>query len=687
MTEFKYNRVLFIFIVIGLLAALVIGWQRHRIEENGSRVEMVIDYQDILDLADTEGMPVPLLMRQFRDAGITSLAIYDTTLEQLQQNGKLTALSGAELLSRYSIGEVDKFKFSDPSGQISPNRVYIFPNIQDGFSQSDFQEVESDLVERLGAARVHQLVTADNHLGVAIDAKYVNVFTMDLGLSSQQMREATDNGFLIVARPTNYVKAKPADVNAVFARLKKFNNVSGVMFAGLEVIGFPDSMSLTARHFREQGLTLYMIEHPLQLQFLKQEGLLPLAKAINYQVSRVYVIPKDEQPDVKLEDAIHRWVLCDQERNIRVNLLRKFDKPEPGMSLIETNLFYVKSIKDGLLDSGFVLGRAAVYPSYYPPVWLLTLIFVGATAGGILLLTLIRPFAVRYQYILLVVISLLLIFPLLKGGGLMARQAVAIASACIFPVLGMTWQFDRWRRREPSTGSMLSRIVTDGLSGILVTSAISLIGGFYVAGILADIRFMMEIEIYRGVKLTFVLPLILITLSYLVRFDLFAGNKDSKQSIGAQLAKVLNYPIYFKTLIFALLGVVGAWIFIGRSGHTAGVPVPAFEVKLRTFLENVMYARPREKEFIVGHPAFFLAVMAFYRNWPRFFHYILAIVATIGQDSMVETFAHIRTPLYMSFIRGIDGLVLGIIIGIIAVIAVQVMNYLSFLLGRRSADE
>ena len=36
--------------------------------------------------------------------------------------------------------------------------------------------------------------------------------------------------------------------------------------------------------------------------------------------------------------------------------------------------------------------------------------------------------------------------------------------------------------------------------------------------------------------------------------------------------------------IFAMLGVVG-WVFVGRSGHTAGVPVPGFEIALRRFLE------------------------------------------------------------------------------------------------------
>ena len=30
---------------------------------------------------------------------------------------------------------------------------------------------------------------------------------------------------------------------------------------------------------------------------------------------------------------------------------------------------------------------------------------------------------------------------------------------------------------------------------------------------------------------------------------------------------------------------------------------------------------------------------------------------------MVETFAHMRTPIYMSFVRGVDGAILGGIIG------------------------
>jgi hypothetical protein len=196
-------------------------------------------------------------------------------------------------------------------------------------------------------------------------------------------------------------------------------------------------------------------------------------------------------------------------------------------------------------------------------------------------------------------------------------------------------------------------------------------------------------EIFRGVKLTFIAPLLLVTLTYLGRYSLWGdGLGDGARGIAQRLEKLLDYPVYIKTLLAFALAAVAAWIFVGRSGHTAGVPVPALEIKMRAFLEDIMYARPREKEFLIGHPAFMLAVAVLVRHWPRILHYILVLVATIGQGSLVETFAHVRTPIFMSLVRGIDGLVIGAALGVLAVVALQVLRYLSFLLGRRPvADE
>ncbi|MEG6584965.1 DUF5693 family protein [Dendrosporobacter sp. 1207_IL3150] len=681
MTHFKYNRVLVALIILGLMAALTIGWQRHKVEENNTTVELIMDYEDAVELAQIEGVPVQSVLAQLKSAGITSLAVYETTLEKLNKSGKITSVQGAQILHQYRTGTL-----SDPSwralaeaGSIKSEDIYIT-----GQDASVFSEVKNDLERRLSADRVSVLNIGGRQV-LDIKANFEKVVKWNLGLPTDEMKEVAANGFYIVARPTNYTKVTAQDVQAVFDRLAVTENVSSVMFVGEEVLGYPDNLAITAEKFKQQKLTLAMIEHPLQLQFLKQEGLTQLAAAINYQAARVYVIPKDEQPKLKTDEAVQRWVLTDQERNIRMNLMRKYDKPEPGKTLIETNIDYISSVNNELIAKGFTIGRAGTYQPYFPSPLLLAIICIGATAAGVLYLTLLKPFSAKYQYIIVAVISVLLAVPLLKGSGMLVRQAVALVSAIIFPVLTMTWMLDRWRSIVPYKSVSLMRIIGAAITSLTIAVFLSLVGGFYVAATLGDVRYFLEMEIFRGVKLTFVGPLILITLTFLVRYDMFKSEDGGSHSIWDQAVKILNYPVQLKSLLILAVTAVAAWVFIGRSGHTAGVPVPAFELKMRAFFEQVMYARPRGKEFMIGHPAFFLAVMAVYRKWPIALFYVLVVVATIAQGSLVETFAHLRTPVFMSFIRALDGLAMGIIVGIIAAIGAHILYYISFALGRGPA--
>jgi uncharacterized membrane protein YqhA len=47
MKVFKYNRWLILPIVIGLVAALAIGFQRHGVEQQNRQVDMAIDYEGL----------------------------------------------------------------------------------------------------------------------------------------------------------------------------------------------------------------------------------------------------------------------------------------------------------------------------------------------------------------------------------------------------------------------------------------------------------------------------------------------------------------------------------------------------------------------------------------------------------------------------------------------------------------
>ena len=122
-------------------------------------------------------------------------------------------------------------------------------------------------------------------------------------------------------------------------------------------------------------------------------------------------------------------------------------------------------------------------------------------------------------------------------------------------------------------------------------------------------------------------------------------------------------------MLLAFFGAV-MYVFIGRTGHSWAVPIPEWELSMRYWLEENLYVRPREKEFLVGHIAFFLMVMGVHKSWPRFMQLLMTLGAVIGQTTLVETFCHMRTPFMMSMARGGIGLGLGIILGALAVFVI-----------------
>jgi hypothetical protein len=168
-----------------------------------------------------------------------------------------------------------------------------------------------------------------------------------------------------------------------------------------------------------------------------------------------------------------------------------------------------------------------------------------------------------------------------------------------------------------------------------------------LSGALSDVKYFLEFEIFRGIKLTFVLPLILVAVAFLQRFNIVDEMKESVSAV-AQLKAILNMSVTVKYLLAGVFVLLAFVVLIARSGHTSGMPVSGMEIKIRAMLEQLFYARPRSKEIFIGHPAFIMAAAAFLQKFPKSICLVLTIIATIGQSSMIETFAHMRTPIFMS---------------------------------------
>ena len=665
-------------VFIGLLSCVYLCVQRYYVENENMSIEQAMDYDAVVVLGRNEGYDLETILEKCRQAGITSFTIYDTTLNKMTQRGECSLITrlGAELY--YPQFHLDSYQYE----------YYLIGKPKD---QKDlyFDELTEDLQLRLGSENV---VVIDNpqYRILGLHGVMPALGEVNLGIMSADANRIASYGFNVILRPTNYHDVTAADLEHFFQRADKIRNVTGIMFVGKEVLGYSpdpaqrkDLLQLTADRMLARQMPFYMIESVNQLQYDNQDGMYDLAGLMHYDTGRVYAMAKEELEKITPEEAAMRFYISDLERNVRVNLFPMYKKPRYGQSLLDTNLNYISKVTQKLEGRGYHLDRASVLPVYYPNKVLLAIAAAAAACGFLFLLNLLVPLSDRLNYGLMVLAVLFGAGGAWIAKGALFLQMMAVGCAVTAPSAAILVLLDFWRHQDLTKKLGYGRVIRDGALGLTAAVLMSMIGGIFIAAMLGNIRFFMEFDYYRGVKLTFILPIIIVAIGYLRRFPLMGHDFATSSDFISFAKDFLRIPIRMGTLILVgLLGLV-AIVFVGRSGHTAGVPVPGIEVAMRRFLETVMYARPREKEFLIGHPAFFLMVAAMYRKWPELVHFFTVLAAVIGVGSMVETFAHIRTPFIMSFIRGLNGWLTGLVLGILLICAIAVVQYVTAWMGKR----
>ena len=266
MKAFRYNRLLVLVILVGLVSALVINVMRYRAEQQNLRIDMAIDYEGLLELAERSGESPESVLKKAKEAGITSLAVYETTFKKLNLNGKASAVPGAKILESYQTGTLVSADWRTlvEQGKIIGTEVYVT-----GHDAQTYREVKEDLIRRLGADRVRPF-TVDGHEALAVKANYKSFEKMNIGMPTDEMKAVNDAGFYVVARPSNYEMVTDDDVEAVFKRMDGIR-VAEMVFSGKEVLGAPNRLNTVIAECEKRDITLGMIEATTQLQFYQHE--------------------------------------------------------------------------------------------------------------------------------------------------------------------------------------------------------------------------------------------------------------------------------------------------------------------------------------------------------------------------------------------------------------------------------
>ena len=153
--------------------------------------------------------------------------------------------------------------------------------------------------------------------------------------------------------------------------------------------------------------------------------------------------------------------------------------------------------------------------------------------------------------------------------------------------------------------------------------------------------------------------------------------KDEDVSLLKKLKEIMNAQIkVYWVLIFAVIAAVG-FVYILRSGHVSSISDA--ESLLRNTITELMRARPRTKEFLVGWPCLTLFVYYMKNVKPKLFCIIFAAGSSILFASCINSFCHVFTDASIIFSRVFNGLFIGLFVSVIA----YILNILVLKLIRR----
>ncbi|MBB6638124.1 DUF5693 family protein [Cohnella thailandensis] len=650
-------------VLIGLLGSLPFAYTRIQTEASSKKVEFVMDYRDIVQMSQTQPNPQSFVTEQIKvlkDAGVNAMAVYESSLEELSWEKEVTVYNAqnAALLE----GKLP---------EVGDNRTYLL------FNNPENVSVLRPMIEKAFAR--NGIPVSDwsfgGREGLLLDIGPDDAYMRPLPPNPIKMQMLKDEGFLIVPRLSDHVI--PYNDELVAEEIEQFKalGVSSIIFDGDAVTGFADqadegSLDKFAARLKEAGIGIGAIENLK----IPQKGLGTLANLLDYNVMRVHSISEGEMNVGKPETLADRILLAVKDRNLRLIFLNASASKDASKGQITNSIGTVvetiagdedegtKGAIEQIEDFGFKVGEAHSFDVHRPSaekLWKAFAIFgsvalIAATIGLYLpkLLTLVTVIGAIGGAGVLVLDSSLL------------NQALALFTAIAAPtaslVLLLKWLRAKHDRKEGLPQSAWGRV---GASIVLYvrTAVLSLVAVPFVIAILSNITYNLVLEQFRGVSLLHLAPIALVAL-YAVLYG-YGG------TVRSNFVNLMKQPITVLWVVLAaIVGAMGMY-YLSRTGNAG--QASGLELQFRSFLETTFGVRPRTKEFLLGHP---LLILGLFLSLKYRWGIVFLVAATLGQLSMVDTFAHLHTPIFLSATRDLLGLGIGLVLGLIAIAVWQVLE-------------
>ena len=678
--------ILWIAILVGIMASVLVLSGRIEAEQSNRSYDIVLDYSSVKDMSERSEEDVAFWLRHFYELGVDKLGLPELTVKTLKDAypSKIYFEPVDSILEQY------RWEDAYPAEIQSLIQASEKDDVVVSCTDPELAEWVADAFARrceLPVATVAEDGTMYFHLtGNGGKARGTNLLDFPLGLDPAIRELALEIGYTVIPRSIPLKELNGSlyarDLLASFEEL----NAPYLICTGEQVPGLKDGDTAVKdilAHLEKTGTTLAVVETSQQSMNLVSEPLEALVRASGDNAVRAFTMWEYIQwryqwygyeGSEEIVNCLYRAVY---ERNCRIVYLKMMLRqlPDESTEYITDPGAYTELLTNfNSRMSGLGYTRQTIGSMGHLQVTTLLAIGVaiGAVAAAALLFDLVFPLKKKLLWLLTALgwagaAAVLFVMP--NTG----RLVLSIGGGIVMPLLAMVLVSEK-ASKQP----LAVRCVTT----VAAATLISLIGGLFTSAALSDSSFMLEMELYRGVKVMQLIPLAgfvawFLFAQYRDRLTGFLGTESAvrKQQVNAFLETPIRvkFVVYARAaaLVGAIFLAVGSY-YLARTGHTAGATTTDLEMMLRNLLEEKLPARPRTKEFLIGYPCVMLYVWCRNRNL-KWLSIVPGLGAMIGLTSIVNTFLHIRTTFLLSLIRVGIGLGFGLVLGFAAVAAAEVL--------------
>lgn len=198
---------------------------------------------------------------------------------------------------------------------------------------------------------------------------------------------------------------------------------------------------------------------------------------------------------------------------------------------------------------------------------------------------------------------------------------------------------------------------------VIFTVAVSLatisLCGLVQSALLSGLDYYINTLIFRGIKLSLIVPIVYSAFAMFI----LCGKKEN---VLKKIVALINSQIKVSWLIVGALVAVVAAIYLKRSGNV--MEISKMEALMRNTITNLMAARPRTKEFLIGWPSIVLFVYYMKKTDWKFMQWIFAVASSILFASGINSFCHVFTSAGVIYMRVINGLIIGAAVSVALII-------------------